>query len=130
MLDLAEMTRRNQAIVVAVILASGTVIAAAVGPILQHRWWRFERNSKTDFVIAGRVVDQMTNEGLGQANLSVAGRSENYVSEDNGNFRIELHGALPENGRARLLVTKPGYAPHDEAVMPTESLIVALKKLR
>lgn len=120
------MARRNSVIIAAVIAALGGIIAA----ILQPGWWRFERNSKTDFVIAGRVVDQTTNEGLGQANLSVAGRSENYLSEDNGNFRIELRGTLPENGRARLLVTKPGYAPHDEAVMPTESLIIALKKLR
>jgi len=71
----------------------------------------------------------MTNQSIGQAVLSLAGRTETYVTEDNGNFRIELHGTFPENGRARLHVTKQGYAPYDATITPpTESLIVPLKR--
>src|SRR5271170_4260289 len=105
---------------VAVVLAS--VLAAVVGAILQPSWWRSETPSttKTSLVIAGRVVDEKTNLGIGQASSSIAGRPETDVTEDNGNFRISLQSPLPRDGTLRLHVAKTGYSPRDETTTPTE----------
>lgn len=127
---LDRMARKNPAITVALITALSVIIAAVVGAILQPSWWRGEPQPKTAaLVIAGTVVDQATNQGVGQAVLLIAGRAETYVTEDNGNFRLDIRGTL-EGERARLHVAKQGYAPYDGTVMPpTESLIVPLRKM-
>jgi hypothetical protein len=41
-------------------------------------------------VVAGTVVDQSTNMGIGQATIAVDGQSSGVTSEDSGNFRIML----------------------------------------
>jgi len=115
---------------VAIIGAAAVIIAAAVGAILQPSWWKLAPRPTVERVIAGTVVDEATNQAVGQAVVSIVGRTETYVTEDNGNFRIELHDALPEDGRVRLHVTKSGYAPYDKTVTPpNESLIVPLKRM-
>jgi|HubBroStandDraft_5_1064220.scaffolds.fasta_scaffold177975_3 hypothetical protein len=121
----------------AIIGAAGVVLAAIITAILQPGWWQSNPNlpSKPDLssslVIAGTVVDQKTNQAIGQANLSVVGRSESYVSEDNGNFRIQLHAPELEGGRIiRIHVAKPGYAPYDGTVSPpSENLIIPLRPM-
>jgi TIR domain-containing protein len=81
-------------------------------------------------VVAGTVVDQSTKLGVGQATISLAGRTETYVTEDNGNFRIELRGQSGDNQRVRIHATKDGYQAADESATPTaENLIIQLKKL-
>lgn len=124
------MANKNPVIVAAIIGALAVVIAAVIGAILQPSWWQTEPHPKTDLVIAGTVVDQKTNQGMGQAILSIAGRAETYVTEDNGNFRIELHGGLKGNASARLHISKEGYVPYDGTVEPpTESLIVPMRRM-
>jgi len=105
------------------------IIAAAVGAILQPSWWRSSNDLPVDRVIAGTVVDETTNGAVGQATLSLSGRTETYVTEDDGNFRIELRN-FPEHGRTRIHVAKNGYRPYDVVISPpVESLIIPLKRM-
>src|ERR1700719_2623020 len=108
---LDRMARKNPAITVAVISALGLIIAAVIGAFLHPSSRGAEPQPQTTLVVAGTVVDQATNRGVGQAVLSIAGRAETYVTEDNGNFRLDIRGTL-EGGRARLHVAKQGYAPY------------------
>ncbi len=124
------MSKRNPAITVAVIGALGVILAAIIGALLQPSWWKPGQEPKSDLVIAGTVVDQETNRAVGQASISIVGRTESYFTEDNGNFRIEVRGKLPENGRARIHVTKAGYAPYDETISPpAENLVIPLRRM-
>lgn len=112
---------RRPTIVAAIIGAIALIIAALIGiyPSLS--------NHKTDTAIAGIVVDQDTNQGIGQARIAVAGRSEDYVTEDTGNFRIDLHGDAPK--RLRLHVSKSGFQALDTSVEPpAENLVLQLRK--
>jgi hypothetical protein len=78
-------------------------------------------------VIAGMVVDQQTNLGIGQATITVVGHSEQYSTEDNGNFRLDL---LTDKSKVvRLHVVKSGYSPLDLTVrLPAENLTLQLRK--
>jgi hypothetical protein len=124
------MASKGSTIIVAVIGAVALIVAAAVGAILQPSWWRSDstpapRNSST---IAGRVVDQRTNVGVGQASVSIVGRPETDVTVDDGNFRINLQAPAPKEGTVRIHVAKTGYAPSDVITTPTETLIVQLRQ--
>ena len=78
-------------------------------------------------VISGIVVDQITNEGIGHASIALAGRTETYVTEDTGNFRIDLPAET--KGRIRLRVSKDGFATLDRSVEPpVENLVLQLRK--
>jgi hypothetical protein len=66
-------------------------------------------------VVAGRVIDSDTGDGVGHARISLSGRSETYVTDDNGNFRIQLGPPIP-TGAVRLLVKKKGCGPLDQVV--------------
>lgn len=77
--------------------------------------------------IAGIVVDRATSQGLGQARINVVGQNQEYVTEDNGNFRIQLRLSVP--GRVRLLVNKEGFHQLDATVqVPAENLILQLRQ--
>jgi len=113
-------------IVVALISATAVITAAVIGA----GWWRSVSAPRQQFVIAGVVVDQTSNAAIGQARISLSGRTESYVTDDLGNFRIELRGSLSGEQRIRIHVTKEGYRPYDEAVTPSvENLVIPLKKL-
>src|SRR5216684_3201950 len=90
----------------ALIGASAVVIAALITTIYPSL-----RNQNSKSVIAGMVVEQSTNKGIGQATIVIAGRTEQYITEDSGNFRIELRTDAPK--RLRLHVSKAGYQPLD-----------------
>jgi hypothetical protein len=82
---------------------------------------------RTNMSIAGIVVDQDTNQGVGQATIVIAGRTEEYVTEDSGNFRIDLRADAPK--RLRIHVSKSGFRPLDTSVEPpAESLVLPLHK--
>jgi|SRR5580692_7546197 hypothetical protein len=79
-----------------------------------------------ELVVAGTVVDQVTNLAIGEATVVVDGESSTSTSDDNGNFRI----VLPANhsGRVRLLVTKTGYQKVNQSVTPsTHDLILQMR---
>ena len=116
---------------VALIGAGALIVAAIIGSILQPSWWHSDQSSvqKIDMTIASRVVDQKTNLGIGQASISIAGRAETDITEDNGNFRIRLQPPLPKDGTVRLHVVKAGYSPRDETTTTTETLIIQLRQM-
>src|SRR5437016_2454112 len=107
------MAERSPTITVAIIGAVAVIVAAVITAILQPSWWRSEPHPRMELVIAGTVVEESTNRGVGQASISVVGRAETYVTEDNGNFRIEVKSAVPMDSVVRLHVAKKGYLPYD-----------------
>ena len=77
-------------------------------------------------VVAGTVVDQSTNMGIGQATIVIDGQSSSFISEDTGNFRIVLPGT--NRDPVRLSVTKDGYYKIDQSVTPpTHDLILQMR---
>jgi hypothetical protein len=77
--------------------------------------------------IAGIVVNQETNQGIGHAAISIAGRVEEYLTEDTGNFRINLPADAPK--RVRLRVSKSGFQPLDTSIeQGAENTILQLHK--
>src|ERR1039458_265192 len=115
------MAQKNPAVKVAVIGAAAVILAALLTAILNPSWWKPDSSSapKTSLTIAGRVVDQGTNLGVGQAAISIVGRAETDVTEDNGNFRINLQPPIPKDGTVRIHVVKTGYAPGDKTTTAT-----------
>jgi hypothetical protein len=123
------MSKRNPTVVAAMIGAAAVIVAAIVGAILQPSWWRSESSATaTTLTIAGTVVEESTNRAIGQARISIVGRAEASVTEDNGNFRIRLQSDIPKDGLVRLHVVKDGYLPSDETTTQTDTLIVQLRK--
>jgi hypothetical protein len=113
---------RKPAIVAACIAALGVVVAAIIQIYPSLRTPNPENIS-----ITGIVVDRATNQGIGQAAISVVGRAEQYVTEDNGNFRISLF--VDKSRPIRLHVMKPGYFPSDQSVQaPADNLVLQLRK--
>jgi hypothetical protein len=80
-------------------------------------------------IVAGTIVDESSNNPIGQALVSLSDGSGQYVSEDNGNFMLDLTGKVQRPGKVRVRVTKEGYSPHDETVsVPTEGFVIALHR--
>lgn len=115
------------------IAISGIVVAAAA-PILAAviGWHPWTEKSKTDstpsgLYFAGTVVDQSTNQAIGQSEIFIVGRSDHYYSEDNGNFRIEFKQR--DLSEIRVKVVKRGFKPYDNSfTLPNESAIIPLQK--
>ena len=77
-------------------------------------------------VVAGTIVDQVTNVAIGEATVAVDGENSTSTSDDTGNFRIVL--PAKHTGRVRLLVTKTGYQKVDQSVTaPTHDLILQMR---
>ncbi len=117
----------NPAVIVAIVGAIATILVAIIQiyPALRHG-----SITQVNLHIAGTVVDADTNVGIGQAQIILSGRTEAYVTEDNGNFRIDITGSEDEARRLRVRVNKRGYKPYDQSVIPPlDSLIVQLQKL-
>ena len=85
--------------------------------------------AETASTVAGVVVDESTNAGLGGAEISVVGRTETAVSEDTGNFALKLHATTEPTEAVRLHIRKQGYSIADISVIPPyHDLIVQLKR--
>ncbi len=81
-------------------------------------------------IVAGTVVDQSTNDPIGHAVVSLADGTEEYSSEGNGNFILDLTGKANESEKVRIHVTKNGYTPDDETVaVPTSGFVIPLHHL-
>lgn len=111
-------------ITVAVISAGGVIIAA----LISAPWWLSRRAPQQKMVIAGVVVDKSTNSAIGQARISLSGRTETYVTDDLGNFQIEVRD-LEVGHPVRVVVSKSGYRTYDEAVTPpAENFVIQLQR--
>ena len=82
-----------------------------------------------NLTISGIVLDPDTKQGIGQATITFAGRTEQGVTEDSGNFSIDL--SLDSPKRVRLHVNKSGFQPLDTSVEPpADNLVLLLQKQR
>jgi hypothetical protein len=89
----------------------------------------WDHTPKPRLIIEGTVVDDASNNGIGQAVVtSDVGRS--CTSVDNGTFQMDLTGEVKESQRVRIRVTKDGYKPYDDTVVvPTNDFVVLLHHL-
>jgi hypothetical protein len=103
-------------------------ISAVIVALIQFHPWSSSAGHETPAAVAGRVVNSHSNETIGQVDLTIGGRTESYISEDNGNFRIELTTKeLEGERRLRLRASKQGYRPWDRTVsVPLENLIIQM----
>lgn len=114
-------------------------VVAIVIALIQFNPWKHstekpsvkEELPENLYVIAGTVVDAGTNKSVELAEVSIVGRTEVYLTEGNGNFRIQLKGINSSAGQFRIRVTKPGYAIYDRTLTPpVEDMMIALEKKR
>lgn len=121
------MEAQNKTTIIGAVIGAVAVIAAA---LIGAPWWRHPSAPTQPFVIAGVVEDQISRAAIGQATISLSGRTETYVTDDLGNFRIELRGSADQNHMMRIRIAKKGYQPYDEAVSPpVENLVILLQRL-
>lgn len=89
-----------------------------------------KKNTNDGLVIAGTVVDYADRSGIGGAEISIVGRTETCVTEDNGNFRLTLVSNGEPLDQVRLRAQKVGYAPKIESVIPpTHTVELQLRKI-
>jgi hypothetical protein len=117
--------------VIGLVLAALAAIAAWLVQPEFRRWVGLDKKQNQNNVgkmsISGIVVNRDTNQGVGQALITIVGRTEQYVTEDSGNFRIDLPSTVL--GRLRVHVSKSGFQPLDTSVEPPiDNLVLALRK--
>jgi hypothetical protein len=90
--------------------------------------WSVTHRPERKLIVGGTVLND-SNDPVGQATIAIANSGEHYLSEDNGNFTLDLTGKVKESERVRLQVTKDGYSPFDGTVEPpTDNFIIRLHK--
>jgi hypothetical protein len=100
------------------------IVAWAWSTALLHR--SAAADSTAPLVVAGTVVDQTTNLGIGNATIHIEGQDADYSSEDNGNFRIVL--PVHPSDRVRVSVSRTGYLETNQSVdPPVRDLIVQMR---
>jgi hypothetical protein len=82
--------------------------------------------------LSGTVVDSRTNNAIGQAELAVTGAGAPAVTDDNGNFHIDLGaGDAAKAPHVHLRVSKQGYRTLDwQVTPPVQQLVVPLTPSR
>jgi hypothetical protein len=102
----------------------GGIFAVAVAVITTYKI-NYSHKSEGQ-VITGIVVESAHNTEVGQALVSIVGRSEQATTNDNGNFRIVMGDDSPEF--VTLRVTRQGYKPLQQGCrVPSEGLTVQIK---
>jgi hypothetical protein len=110
-----------------------TAFAAIVVALIQFLPWDSKNNqSEPKFIeptkrleLAGVVVEEGSNESIGQAKISVVGMNEEYQTQDNGNFQIEFKDSKLRY--VRLRVSKPKYKVYDKTFdLPSENIVIKL----
>jgi hypothetical protein len=108
------------------IIAGVFVLAAAVVGAMANKW--ADKPKSDGPLVTGIVVDSENRE-IGEAVVSIVGRTEQATSGDNGNFRIVMPKDSPEI--VTLRVTKSGYSPQvQDTRVPAEGLTVQMRKQR
>ncbi len=110
----------------AIIAGVFAVLATAIGALVNT--YKFSPTPTLDTVlITGIVVDRDGNQPIGQALVSVVGRTEQSTSRDNGNFRLALSANSPLV--VTLRVTKAGYRPAEMDVhIPADNVTFQMQK--
>ncbi len=119
---------KNPAVIVAIITALGIICVA----IIQYHPWT-EKTNKIDknflpiHILSGTIIDEKTNLNISQAEINVVGRNEQYFSEENGNFKIQIKDSIKS---IRLRVLKKGFRPFDKSYdLSNEGVIIQLSKI-
>jgi len=82
------------------------------------------------FIVSWSVTQHRDPSLVLAGTISLDGVSERYLSEDDGNFRLDLTGKVKASERARVRVAKSGYSTFDgTAEVPSEGFIVRLHHL-
>lgn len=124
----ASKSESKTTIVAATITAIAAIVVALIHYYPQPR--RDIPAPRQALRIAGTVVDSESKLGVGQARIVLSGRTEGYITEDNGNFEIEVASKEKEGELLRVRVSKNGYDVYDESVRaPSDRLIIQLKKV-
>ena len=99
------------------------VVIAAI--ITTYKWP--EKPKSDGVLITGIVVEEELNKEIGQALVTIVGRTEQSTTRDNGNFRIVL--PIDSPAIVTLRVTKPGYRPAETDIhVPAEGVTVQIRK--
>lgn len=78
--------------------------------------------------VTGTTVDAISNDAIKQAQITLVGRHESSVSDDNGNFRLELRTRGEAQTDLELRVTKAGYESYDSQITaPADGYVVPLR---
>ena len=72
------------------------------------------------------MVEDESGRPLGQVIVGLADGTIQDLSEDNGNFSLDLTKRERNSGTARIHATKKGYKPYDGTVVLPESQFVIL----
>lgn len=113
-------------------LKKSLLIAAVVSLVvlLASVFVSWDHTPGTHLIVEGTVVDEWSNDGIGQALISISGGGKSCTSVDNGNFVMDLTGQVKESQTVRIRVTKDGYKPYDLAVaVPAHEVVVPLHHL-
>lgn len=114
-----DFNKSKTAIVVAIITTLGAIVVA----LIQLHPWSNKTKTVRLVSIAGTVIDE-DNKNIGQAQITIVGRNEQYYTEQNGNFYITFPDSLY---RVRLRVVKANYAIYDKSFsLPDEGVIIQL----
>lgn len=102
------------------------VLAAIVGAIISTYKWS-DKPKSDSLLVTGIVVESDHNKEIGQAVVTIVGRTEKAITTDSGNFRIVMPIESP--AVVRLRVTKSGYQSHEEDIhVPVEGLTLQMQK--
>lgn len=113
-----------------VILAVVGILVSAIVTIFSEdfRGW-LKREKRTEYSIAGRVVDDLTGTSIAGAVVTIVGRTEAVRSESNGNFTLKIKGDPNRPEPVRLEASRAGYQNWDQEVVPPQSaMMISLKR--
>ncbi len=78
-------------------------------------------------IVSGTVVESPSNDPIKLAQISLVGRPETAVSDDNGNFMLKIVGEGKGQLDLRLRVRHDNYEPYDSQISaPGPALLVPL----
>ena len=135
--------KMRKEIIAAVIAAAGTIIASLLviyltnpktpsdhAPYLSnheipsHDSTKSEGNIK---VLAGMIVNEVSKRPIGQARITIVGRNEYDISQDNGNFKIIINDGRVNT--VRLEISKKHYKIVDLSFdIPNEKIMIQMSR--
>lgn len=116
----------------AIILLGAILFCVATVKASNHIGELEGKQPATDrLLVTGTTVDAVSNDAIARAQITLVGRSESAVSDDNGNFTIEILGNGEPQINLRLRVSKDGYAPYDvQITAPATGFVVPLHRAK
>jgi len=117
-------TDNRTKIIVSIIGAAGLIGAAYLPFLPWNKKATDTFKSTKEYIISGMVIDESTNKGISQAEISIVGRNENDYTQENGNFKLVLRDSLDQ---VRIRVTKRNYLPYDKSYnIPNDNIIIQM----